>query len=133
MNNLLRALFLISMAISSACQAKQALEYVGIPSGFDFPASKERLFRDIENNNVRGMRQHAWRVFAGLTKTTNNNLPIWETWYPSSEVFSSARILPHHGLERAFVNPRQFDLLSNSLDSTPRKALLSFVLFNKEA
>jgi hypothetical protein len=43
----------------------QDASYVGIPAGFDFPASEAELLAALDSGNETRLREHAWKVFAG--------------------------------------------------------------------
>jgi hypothetical protein len=58
-----------------------------IPPGYDFPAEAVTLRKAIDDEDVLGMRRHAWLVFAGLTQPTKEGKPIWTTWHYRDEVF----------------------------------------------
>jgi hypothetical protein len=133
MKQLCHALLLITVLVSARCQTRDAVEYVGIPAGSDFPASERRLLGDVAHGKTADMRWHAWRVFAGLTRTTTQKLPVWQTWYSVQEVFAHSFRPGPHRVDRIFVNPRQFDVLETNLDHGAGRALLSFILFNQEA
>lgn len=65
--------------------------YTGIPAGFDFPADRTTLEYYRATSNFSAQRQHAWRVFAGLTQASpDNGLPIFDTWYSEDETFRAS-------------------------------------------
>src|SRR5580704_5649544 len=57
-----------------------------LPGGRPFPASQASLLclRDkADQHAVKKMREHAWQLFAGLTKGKD---PIWTTWYTKCDL-----------------------------------------------
>jgi hypothetical protein len=91
----------------------QDTTYVGIPAGFDFPAAESELLAAQQAGNVTRLREHGWKVFAGLTQPVRpqdpNSEAIWETWYPGDEVFvSGPQPQGARRLKRQLRIPRQF-------------------------
>ncbi|WP_155713680.1 hypothetical protein [Burkholderia stagnalis] len=87
--------------IQSNLQGKCAID---IPSGFDWPANSEDLYRisggiHTATLNVPGVidvaaqRKHGWNLFAGITQPSGqspSSPPVFETWYTVEEAFDAA-------------------------------------------
>lgn len=118
---------------SSQPNAKGAGIYQPIPSGYDFPAAEADLIRLRDTEDVSGMRRHIWSVFAGATQPAPGGEAIWETWFPSTQTFSSGP--QPQGLggrpPRPFQRPRQLSVPGMPQLQAPGASLLSFVMFNK--
>lgn len=80
------------------------------------------------------MRRHVWAIWAGINEPAASGGPLWETWTPEEQVFASGPS-PQDDAARApakFRRPRQFED-SGASPQAAGQALLSFVLFNREA
>ncbi len=110
--------------------------YRPIPDGFGFPGDQEELLRFRDTEDVSAMRRHAWHVFAGMTQPTPGGEAVWETWYPSHDVFrlgSDPQDAGPRKIERRFTVPRQsFVERIGVQPQSIGESLLSFVLFNQE-
>jgi hypothetical protein len=85
-----------------------AYEPLRLPHGRAFPASEKALLRMRDNPNRRSakkLRAHAWDIFAGLT---NEEAPIWETWYTKCDVHLEVNGCPTNPSARISVRQRQF-------------------------
>jgi hypothetical protein len=129
------------MAISRALWLTAALGIVAygqkkpqpIPGNYDFPANQTALTKLRDQNDVTGMRLHAWMVFAGMTQPTPTGEAVWETWYSADETFGGAQpqALTTRNLQRRFQVPKQF----RSTGLHPQAvgtSLASFTLFNED-
>jgi hypothetical protein len=135
-----------------------------IPARFDFPLPAATIDAWVAASDTTAIRARAWDLWAGLTSPSGQvhggkELPIWETWFGTDEVFpplapassasaaSSAtaaargganRLLalsaePRRGLH-AFISPRQFHHARaglHALDAQLGNAADSVVSFNK--
>ena len=83
--------------------------YFGIPDGFDYPADKATLENFRSTQNLSALRKHSWMLFAGMTQTTSDGTPFWETWYRASEAFRPAGPTPQgpRRIAREFSTPLQ--------------------------
>jgi hypothetical protein len=122
-----------------------------IPYGFDFPAAAPTINGWVADANVTAIRGHAWNVWSGMTfksgqTVDGKDLPIWETWYGSEDVFPqpslAAAALPREALLRprprtlrAFVQPVQFHHIPSLLAAAAavKTNIVSFNKFDPEA
>lgn len=120
------------VVLASASAAAQT-GYFGIPPGFDYPADKATLEGLRRDQNVSALRKHAWMLFAGMTQTTPDGTPYWETWYRESEAFRPAGPTPQgpRRIIREFATPTQLRQIALA-PHAPGNSTLSFVLFNQE-
>ena len=92
-----------------------------IPPRFNIPGNRQALQKLADSNNVKGIRQHAWDIWAGLSADSRSSyqgktLPIWETWLATGQVFTSppTEVPPNGELPpltrpgREFKAPHQF-------------------------
>jgi hypothetical protein len=127
----------LTLGLSSNLRSQDAA-YVGIQPGFDFPATQAELLAAVQAENVTRLREHGWKVFAGLTQPARpqdpNSEAIWETWYRGDEVFVVGP-QPQGGrkLKKQLRIPRQFQPVGGG--ATPQavgESQLSSTLFNAE-
>jgi hypothetical protein len=124
-----------------------------IPPGYHFTTPEATINQWIAESNVTAMRNHAWDIWSGMTANSGEfykgkQLPIWETWYGSDDVFqfipatgemNAADFLASHRMQlRAFVQPHQFTHIKAGLKmlqvlGPPETRLMSFNKFNSEA
>lgn len=136
------ALAVALLAAWSSGPPPNRFAYEGIPARFGFPASAAVLQGYVYAGNDRAVRAHAWSVWAGMTSPTGSRengraLPVWETWYPVSEVFArnsdlspaSERGRVHR---REFVPLRQSEHAGRAFGNEPA-AVLSFVKYDRPA
>ncbi|MFI5299297.1 MAG: hypothetical protein ACHREM_14475 [Polyangiales bacterium] len=132
----LRAAGAPSSAASTAAPLAMPVDaYTPVPTGFDFPGDKARLLKARDAGAAGEMRAHVWHLWAGLNQTARSGGPLWETWYPSDDVFATAPTsLLAAGARRGhrFQAPRQFAARGLSV-LAEGQSLLSFVLFNEES
>ena len=75
----------------------------------------------VQTSNTILIRAHSWDIWAGMTANSGEvyegaQLPIWETWYGSDDVFPSsgssdtttATLASRRRTLRAFIRPHQF-------------------------
>jgi hypothetical protein len=116
----------------------QEAAYVGIPDGFDFPASEAELLAALDSGNETRLREHAWKVFAGLTQPARpqdaNSEAIWETWYTGAETFASGPSPQGvRSLKKELRLLRQFEPLERRpVPQSVGESQLSGTLFNHE-
>jgi hypothetical protein len=95
-----------------------------IPARFNFPVPAATINSWISSGDMNAMRNHAWTLWAALTANSGQisggiDLPIWETWYGSEQVFPSnaaptnaaalmALVATRPRQLRAFISPEQF-------------------------
>jgi hypothetical protein len=123
----------LTFAISLWVQGQTAVQ--PIPPGFDFPADEQVLVKLRDNNDVAGMRRHAWMVFAGLTSPTPGGEAVWETWNSAEETFQLGPPPPASGPrrpQRNFRGPQQFEAAGGAPPPAVGDSLASFTLFNAE-
>jgi hypothetical protein len=125
---------LFALPLYAAWQAPRGVTYQPVPPGFDFPADQATLLKLRDNQDVNGMRTHAWMVFGGLTQKTATGEAIWETWYSGDNTFAAGPAPQGvRRIERPFTNPRQFRALPGEANPQAVGAsLLSFTLFNQD-
>ena len=67
------------------------------PDGFDYPKSAEEVEGWVQERNGSRIREHGWYLWAGLNQTTPNDLPVWRSWYTSTQAFDidgTAQVCP---------------------------------------
>jgi len=95
-----------------------------VPGGFDFPTDAVTINGWVADANVTAMRDHAWKLWAGMTARSGQvadgtDLPIWETWYGTEDLFpqpsltaaalpAAALLRPHPRALHVFEQPLQF-------------------------
>ena len=74
---------LVLYILAGAQTTNTTTEYAPLmlPSGKKFPTSQAALLKLRDDQDVTGMRTHAWEIFAGLTNGSRGSHPIWETWF----------------------------------------------------
>ena len=137
MKMLAKYLLMVALVVTyEAIVTHQILgQALSIPSGFDFPAKQTDLEKLRDDQDIAGMRKHAWMVFAGLTQPSPSGEPIWETWHSSLDVMNPGPIPQSVGpKQRVFRQPRQFRGLEGfAVPQAPGASLAEFVLFNEES
>ena len=105
--------------------------YTPIPSGFDFPADEASQLKLRDDQDVSGMRRHAWNVWAGLNQPAAGGGPIWETWFRSADTFRAGAgpAAARRSIRRELRPPRQHQLPGVAAAG---QSLMSDVLFNRE-
>lgn len=124
-----------------------------IPPGYNFPTAKATIDGWIAAGNVGAIRGHAWDLWAGMTAASGQiyqgkNLPIWDTWFGSEELFpapGALRATSFASLRTAarqpthkFIQPHQFThdkrLLTATAALGPADArVVSFNKFDPDA
>jgi hypothetical protein len=109
--------------------------------GFVFPLPAATIENWITENNQVAIRQRAWALWQAMTAPSGQiyngtNLPVWETWWGSNEIFNPN---PQTGFNsgscdfalqtrvnrqptRALINPNQLSHLSRGLRASPGAA-----------
>jgi len=115
---LVAGLFSVWGVLQAASAAGQPRVAGDIPTGYDFPAEETGLLALRDTQNVAGMRNHVWQVFAGMTQPTIEGKPIWTTWYYRDEVFGDRQ---PEGASLKFDKPTQLELghVLETQDSLP--------------
>ena len=98
-----------------------------IPPGFDFPADRDRL--QAAACDVRAMRLHGWRLFAGLTQPAEEGIPAFSTWYSKRQTLDMES--PAFPALPFSLEPAQ--QLVSFRDGIPNSPPLVSVLFNRAA
>ncbi|MDR3636253.1 MAG: hypothetical protein P4L84_20795 [Isosphaeraceae bacterium] len=79
------------------------------------------------------MRRHSWSLWAGITQTTQDGVPVWETWYPRDLALDPQEQTPRSFASRRTLEaPRQVQS-ADAREGSCRQALLSSILFNDPA
>jgi hypothetical protein len=108
-----------------------------IPAGYDFPSSQKEVEGWVATSNTKAIRSHAWDMWAGMgadsgEKHDGNELPIWETWDGTGDLFPPpASPAPRAAPHRAFVKPHQFVHLAQMKKAPAPELPSSLVSFNK--
>lgn len=141
--------FACTAALLAACACAQAQNVVvpqPIPSGFNFPTDAATINGWVNSGDTAAIRGHAWSLWAGMTVPASQpgvNLPVWETWYGTNDVFPQnqglvalgpqALLAPHPRLLNAFVSPAQFRHVKTLAAVPPPTNIVSFNKFDPEA
>src|ERR1700731_3789036 len=144
-------------SLLAACAFARAQNVVvpqPIPYGFGFPADAATINGWVANADVTAIRGHAWDVWSGMTfksgqTVDGKDLPIWETWYGSDDVFPQqqnlaasaltreALLRPRPRALRVFVQPVQFNhtpsLRAAAAAAAANTNIVSFNKFDPEA
>jgi hypothetical protein len=119
-----------------------------IPPQFNFPSPAATINSWIASGNTDAIRGHAWDLWAGLTANSGQmsggqELPIWETWYGSDDVFPPSAPTSAGGLMafvaskprllRDFVSPHQFhhNVVRGAAAAAGQDTASQVVSFNK--
>ena len=68
--------------------------YIPFPEGYGYMENQENLQKATDDNNKAYIREHAWRLWAGIMQNGENDWPLWYTWPNTSLAFKSAVKLP---------------------------------------
>ena len=108
-----------------------------------FPVEQFEILGSVSANNLHAQRAHAWRLWAALNAPSHSTaygrrLPIWQTWYSSSEVFGGALsgVLDkeQHPLSCcSFFLPKQNRIEHETVDKDEPAVTMAFVKFNAPA
>lgn len=125
-----------------------------IPPGYHFPTPAATIQQWIAESNNTKMREHAWDLWMGMNsnsgeKYNGRNLPIWETWFGSDDVFPDIVVIPndtnvldyltaHRHALHEFVQPHQLTHMKRGLTllqvlGPQQDRLLAFNKFNPQA
>ena len=80
LKSILTFLFCVASAVGQANPNYRALTIPG-----EFPKPEAVLLQIRDEQDVQKMREHAWSLFAGLTKLKDSR-PLWATWYTKCDV-----------------------------------------------
>jgi len=61
--------------------------YVPFPHGFDFPTDRNTIDQWVAKQDVPAIREHAWKLWAGLSQPNADGIEIWRTWYNLNQIF----------------------------------------------
>src|SRR5689334_3811579 len=80
-----------ALALKRTEAAPAAVTYEDLPAA-QFPAKQDDLLGAVYGNDLNAQRAHAWRLWAALNTGSHARaygeiLPIWQTWYSSTEVY----------------------------------------------
>src|SRR5215475_13496295 len=85
--------FACTAVLLAACTGAHA-QNVGvpqpIPDGFNFPTDAATINGWVNNADTASIRKHAWSLWACMTVNASQqgvNMPVWETWYGSNDIF----------------------------------------------
>lgn len=92
--------------------ATSSIAPVPIPEGYGFPGDRAVLQGWADAWDEASMRTHAWNVWAGMTADSRQQykgaeLPVWETWCGTEEVFPYTCNTTRARPRRAFQSPTQ--------------------------
>jgi hypothetical protein len=124
-----------------------------VPDGFGFPTDAATINGWVANADIAAMRGHAWNLWAAMTAksgqvTDGGELPIWETWLGTEDLFpppsqavatlsGPALLRPRQRALRVFVQPLQFHhnrlLTSEAAAVAAGTNVVSFNKFDPEA
>lgn len=103
-----------------------------MPDAYGFPADHLQLLESLDRIDYRGMRQHAWNLWAGIThQDTRDGVAVFETWYPADNVFSSAPNPPAH--TRSFRTHFEAAKQHPGNKQHSGESLISHVMYNQSA
>ncbi len=113
------------------------IRYRPIPARFRVPADAGALADIVAAGDRRAIREHAWRIWAGLTARTperfnGKRLPVFETWYSGAELYDprayACEDVLKRGYDREFERPSQFA----HGGGLPNEQVTGFNRFNRE-
>jgi hypothetical protein len=78
------SILLCAASCTAACQSRPAYRALALGK-HDFPLPADVLLGARDDQDVTKMREHAWKIFAGLTET-KDSVPVWQTWYTKCDV-----------------------------------------------
>lgn len=111
-------------------------EAEAIPNSFNWPADRSQLEAIRDQNDISRMREHAWKIFAGITQLSADGRPIFESWYPVGVTLTKERSPTNGEWDVFFDQTRQFlpgatnKLLPITVGERPPAMS---IFFNKEA
>ncbi len=122
--------------------AAVTVSYQDLPASL-FPAEQYELLGAVYTDNLAAQRAHAWKLWAALNTTSRSTaygqrLPIWQTWYSSTEVFSgtlSGKLSTSQHLLSCcrFGLPKQDIIEHHDVDKDEPAVTMAFVKFNAPA
>ncbi len=69
-----------------------------IASGLGWPADSGTILGAVYAGDQARVRRYAWRLWAGVmapASPRHEHVPVWETWYDTSEVFGDTSDLAY--------------------------------------
>lgn len=118
--------------------AAPSVTYEDLPASL-FPAKQYDLLGAVYTNDVRTQRAHAWRLWSALNSPSNSiaygqRLPVWQTWYASTEVYSGALNGHQHQFSCCTLRvPAQNEIQHKAVDKDEPAVTMAFVKFNEPA
>lgn len=113
------------------------IRYRPLPARFGVPAPQSKLDDLIAAGDRRAIREHAWKIWAGLTARTperfnGKRLPVFETWFSGAELYDPRPYACEDVLRRAF--DRDFERPSQFVHGggLPNEQVTAFNKFNRE-
>ena len=61
--------------------------YLPFPPAYGFPESRDTLDKWVTQQNISSIRDHAWKLWAGLDKENDSGKKIWRSWYNLNSIF----------------------------------------------
>jgi hypothetical protein len=138
---LLAVVLLAACAVMPARLSGNHYVYEDPVAAGGFPVDENILIGYVDAQDLRVMRAHAWKLWAGLTAPSRStwngqDLPVFETWYSATEVFEDRYRDRASSRPRAFVRklevPKQ-SLHTRSAAAPAGAGVLSFVKLNEPA
>lgn len=138
---------LLAVTLFAACHVMPArlagdrYVYEDLPAAIGFPVEENVLLGYVDAEDMRAMRAHAWKLWAGLTAASGSTwngqrLPVFETWYSATEVFENRYRDRPRSAPRALVRemevPRQ-SVHTRSTAAIAGAGVMSFVKLNQDA
>jgi len=109
-----------------------------IPKSKNFPVPENQLVGSVLSGDWAATRRHSWALWAALTAPSQSvwngqRVPVWETWYSVSEVYSLGPKPPKRR-DRTFelARPNQA-FLAHPNARNPDPVLFAFVKYNRAA
>jgi hypothetical protein len=123
-------------------RAAATVTYQDLPAKL-FPAEQYELLGAVYTNDLAVQRAHAWKLWAALNTASHSTaygqrLPIWQTWYSSTEVYDGSlrgKLSANaHPLDCCtFFIPEQDVIEHKDVDKDQPAVTMAFVKFNAPA
>lgn len=116
----------------------KAVTYEGLPAAL-FPARQSDLLGAVFAGDVPAQRAHAWRLWAALNAVSGSSaygrrLPVWQTWYSSTEVYDGNPKQTRHAFNCCtFRLPAQNAIQHQRVDRDQPASTMAFVKLNRPA
>ena len=118
--------------------AAASVTYEDLPASL-FPAKQYELLGAVAANDLEKQRAHAWRLWAALNAPSHSSaygqrLPIWQTWYSSTEVYGGMPKTAKHAFSCCvFRLPAQNVIQHHKVDEDEPAVTMAFVKLNGPA